>query len=113
MSNNMTGVLDENDIGFQLLTAPLTGTFTADTPATGRGSITVPSIGTFNGTLNLEYYVVDASTVVFIDGDAGQLGVGVFELQSGSPQVAARPAVSMVSPLVRAIARSRGAQRRK
>jgi hypothetical protein len=113
MSNNLTGALDENDIGLQLLTTRLTGTFAADSPATGRGSINVPSIGTFIGTLNLEYYVVDGSTVVFIDGDAGQVGVGVFELQNAPAVAAARPAVSMMSPVVRPISRSRGALRHK
>jgi hypothetical protein len=68
----------------------LSGTYTPDSPATGRGLITAPttgSLGTSLGALNLEYYVVDSSTVLFIDVDstsvdAGQLGVGTFEAQS-------------------------------
>lgn len=113
MSNNMTGVLDENDIGLQLVTARLTGTFTGDTPVTGRGSISASTPGTFIGGLSLEYYVVGSSTVLFIEGDGNQVGVGVFELQNSSALVAARPAVSMMNPLVRPIAKSRGALRRK
>jgi hypothetical protein len=112
VSNNMTGFLDENDIGLQLLTAQLTGTFTADTPATGRGAINVPSINTFIGTLNLEYYVVNPSTVIFIEGDGNQVGVGVFELQNASV-TPTRTAVSMMNPVVRPISRSRGALRHK
>jgi len=105
---NMTGILDENDLGGPLQPLSLSGTYTPDSPATGRGSIAVPSIKTFNGTLNLEYYVVDASTAVFIDGDSGQAGVGTFLVQSASssPGVA-QPAISMVRPLVRSHAAMR------
>jgi len=104
-SSNMTGVLDENNIGS---TSPpfsgvaLSGAYTPDSPATGRGSIAVPNIDTNNGTLNLEYYVVDASTTVFIDVDTTQVAMGTFELQS-VPQssVAARSRMSVVHPVVR------------
>ena len=104
-SPNLTGILDENNIGSEspLLTGlSLSGTYTPDSPATGRGSIAVPSINTNNGTLNLEYYVVDASTVVFIDIDTTQVAAGTFELQSvpgGGGAVRSR--VSVVHPVVR------------
>jgi hypothetical protein len=80
-STNITGKLDENDIDTPLLpNLSLSGTYSA--PTSGRGSIAVNSIGTLNGTLNLEYYVVDASTVLVIEGDSGQATLGMFQLQS-------------------------------
>ena len=82
-ATNMTGVLDENDVGFQLASrVALSGTYAPDSPATGRGLISVPILNTFIGTLNLAYYVVDPSTILFVEGDSSQVAVGTFELQS-------------------------------
>ncbi|MGB6630845.1 MAG: hypothetical protein WBE52_06370 [Terriglobales bacterium] len=102
-TNNITCKLDENSILGGELSTNLTGaTYTPDSPATGRGSITVPNIGTFTGTLNLEYYVVDASTVVFIEVDADQVSVGTFEAQttSGSGAIA-QSHMSIMRPVFR------------
>ncbi|MGO8985109.1 MAG: hypothetical protein ACLPHI_14625 [Terriglobales bacterium] len=113
-SNNMTGVLDENNIFGNPALIPgtaLNGVYTPDTPATGRGSINIPTIGTNNGTLNLEYYVVNAATAIFIDVDssannAPQVGVGTFQLQNSSadgPAMAAgQSRISVLHPKVRA-----------
>ncbi len=101
-SNNLTGILDENDIALALVTAPLSGAFNADSPATGRGSISVPSINTFIGTLNLEYYVVNGSTVLFIERDTDQVALGAFGLQSSSSAAALRTVVSLMRPAGRA-----------
>jgi hypothetical protein len=100
---NMTGVLDDNSLlGGPFSPASLSGTYTPDSPATGRGSITVPTIATFIGTLNLEYYVVNSSTAVFIDGDQEQVAVGTFEAQSTSGSAAAAQSrISMVRLAVR------------
>jgi hypothetical protein len=64
----------------------------------------------------LEYYVVNSSTVVFIDVDAsteplgGQTGVGTFQAQSSSASAAmAHRAVYVARP----VARSHAALRRK
>jgi hypothetical protein len=105
---NMTGTLDENDIGDLAPTSSLNGTYTPDTNGDGRGSITAPTTGTFKtllGGFTLQYYVVDSSTVVFIDvdstaldGGAAQVAVGTFEAQSSSSSAAAVP---MVRPMVR------------
>ena len=82
-SNNMTGVLSENDEGVNFAgPLNLTGTFTPDSPATGRGSILVPSLGTPLGGLSLEYYVVNSTTALMIEGDQDQVSVGVFEGQT-------------------------------
>jgi hypothetical protein len=86
----------------------LSGTYTPDATADGRGAISATTNGTYLGGLNLEYYVIDGSTVAFIDVDsttldAGQLGVGVFEAQtSPSASVASHNAVSVVRPRARA-----------
>jgi hypothetical protein len=109
-SPNMIGVLDENDVGFQLASrVPLSGTYAPDSPATGRGLISVPNLNTFIGTLNLAYYVVDPSTILFVEGDSSQVAMGIFELQSSSSTAAARPAM----PMVRSMVRSHAAIRRK
>src|SRR5258708_157164 len=104
-STNISGILDENDLGTPYVPETLSGTYSPDSPATGRGSITVPSLkyGIF-GTLNLEYYVVDSSTILFIDGDTNpaQVAVGTFQLQnpSSSPAIA-QPALSVFRPVFR------------
>ncbi len=102
-ATNMTGVLDENTIlSGPLSPASLSATYAPDSPATGRGSIIVPNIATFIGTLDLEYYVVNSSTAVFIDGDQEQVAVGTFEAQSTSgAAAAAQSRISMVRLAVR------------
>jgi len=107
--NMAPGVLDENDLGAPNPPENLSGTYTPDSPADGRGSITVPNLAYGIGTLNLEYYVVDSSTIIFIDVDSttiddGQVAVGSFDLQSASssPGAAARPHVSIIRPIFRA-----------
>jgi len=109
-SSTITGKLDENDIDAPLLpNVSLSGSYGA--PTSGRGSINVNNINTFNGTLNLEYYVVDASTVLVIEGDSGQATVGMFQVQSVAGSGAMTQShISLAHPLV---ARSHGAFRRK
>ncbi len=112
-TNNMLGVLDEND-----LTQPcpnpargcysLFGTYTPDPTADGRGSISVSVPNSLIGGLTLEYYVVDGSTVVFIDVDssangAPQVAVGTFQAQSSSASAGvAQSRMAIVHPAVRA-----------
>ncbi|MFZ1130091.1 MAG: hypothetical protein WCA97_08900 [Terriglobales bacterium] len=111
VSPNMTGILDENDLTAPLNPVTLSGTYTPDSPVDGRGSISVPNINTSIGTLNLEYYVVDGSTVVFVEGDSNQVALGTFELQSPPTQGAA--AVQSHMSMMRPVARSHAALRRK
>ncbi|MGB8012993.1 MAG: hypothetical protein WCF68_15375 [Terriglobales bacterium] len=105
-ATNMTGILDENNTG-GTDSGALTGTDTPDSPVDGRGSIAATTPQSALGGLTLEYYVVDSSTVVFIDvdstaSDAGQGGVGIFQAQSSSSSsVAARKAMSIVHPMAR------------
>jgi hypothetical protein len=98
---NITGFLDENDIGAPTPRLPLSGTYVPDAPATGRGAITIPSIPSATGTLNLEYYVVDGSTILFIDVDSGQVATGVFLLQSAtsSPGIVVAPVANARAPI--------------
>ena len=108
-ATNMQGNLDENDLAAGLVTTGLNATYTPDSNGDGRGLITAPttgSLGTFVGALNLQYYVVNDSTALFIDVDstaldAGQLGVGVFEAQTSPSSSVASRAMSIVRPLVK------------
>ncbi len=89
----------------------LTGTYTPDSPATGRGGISATTTGTFVGGLTLEYYVVDSSTVLFIEGDTTQVALGIFQAQSASSGAArAGRAISLPRPFVRAHALKKRAE---
>jgi|SRR5271169_2340459 len=111
---NMTGLLDENS----LLGGPFPGkslnpgTYTPDTiaPPDGRGTIVATTNNTYIGGVTLQYYVVDSSTVVFIEVDQAQFTVGTFQAQSTSSSAAM--AQSHIA-LVHAAARPHGALRRK
>ena len=108
---NMTGSLDENDLGSLLTTtSSLKGTYVPDTAPDGRGSISSNNSGTLLGGFTLQYYVVDSSTVVFIDvdsfaldGSVAQVAVGTFQAQSTSGSgAAAQSRMAIVHPAVRA-----------
>ncbi len=109
---NMTGVLDENDLGDLRPSSTMSGIYVPDSPVDGRGSISATNTSTELGGFTLQYYVVDASTVVFIDVDsltldagAAQLGVGTFEVQSSTSGqaaqgAAARSRIAIVHPAI-------------
>jgi hypothetical protein len=101
---NMTGTLDENDLGYQLVSEGLSGAYTPDTTSDGRGSISATTNGTLIGGLTLEYYVVDGSNILFIEQDSNQVSLGTFQPQSSSSASAAvaHRTISMVRPVVRA-----------
>ncbi len=99
-STNVTGILDENDISGPAGNIPLSGTYLPDSPATGRGSITVPTIGTLIGTLNLQYYTVSSSTALVIEVDGEQATVGTFELQSSAGGAVAQSHMAIMHPIV-------------
>lgn len=106
-SNNLSGVLDENDQGTLYQSATLSGTSTPDSPATGRGGIAVTSNGGYQGGFTLEYYTIDAGDALFIDIDSTQVAVGTFEGQSGITPSAgraassSRPVETVVHPLMK------------
>ncbi len=97
-SNNLTGVLDENDQGSLIPGLRLTGTYTPDSPATGRGSISVPTLGTPLGGLSLEYYVVDSSTALLDRRRHKQVSAGMFEMQGSPTPGALRSRLMFVHP---------------
>ncbi len=101
-ATNMTGVLDENPILGVTDSSALSGAYTPDPTADGRGSIVATAGNSFIGGLTLQYYVVDSSTALFIEVDNTQLAVGTFEAQSTpAAGAAARSHMSIVHPLVR------------
>ena len=105
---NMTGSLDENDLGSLLTASSLSGVYVPDTAPDGRGSISATNKNTLLGGFTLQYYVVDSSTVVFIDvdsfaldGSVAQVAVGTFAAQSASGSAAAQSHMLLVRPAVR------------
>ncbi|MGA8300428.1 MAG: hypothetical protein WB817_13165 [Terriglobales bacterium] len=120
-TNNMTGVVDENDLAVQLTSSNLNGAYTPDSPVDGRGGISASASGIFVGTLNLEYYVIDSSTALVIDGDVNQAAMGVFALQStpgGSVSKQAKAsragsAAASITSLVRPFHKSRMAVKQR
>ncbi|HLV87015.1 MAG TPA: hypothetical protein VKV39_08575 [Candidatus Sulfotelmatobacter sp.] len=114
------GIIDENDentgagevVAFKqgLGTG---GTYTYDSPATGRGVLIYPSTNTtYNGSLGLAYYVVNSSTALFIEGDSGQVGVGTFALQSTTASQAAVSRTQAHLSTLRAIAAAKVKKRK-
>lgn len=88
-SPNLTsGTLDENELGGTLPSATFSATYTPASITPGDGSIVFPSINTApNVPLKLQYYVIDSTTIAFIEADSAQVGVGSFELQNAAGAV--------------------------
>jgi hypothetical protein len=117
-ANNMVGVLNENDLTIPCSNPTsgcyrLLGTYTPDSPATGRGSITASTPGSLIGGLSLEYYVVDDSTVLFVEGDSKQVAMGIFEAQSASGSGGAAQSRVASMAIVHPAVRAHGALRSK
>jgi hypothetical protein len=104
----------------------MSGVYVPDSPVDGRGTISSTNQGSQLGGFTLQYYVVDSSTVVFVDvdsiandGGAAQLGVGTFEAQNSAAGGVAQKAAAQkaVAPLYIAIVhptiRTHGAFQRK
>jgi len=108
------GFIDENDAGsFQAgLNLGTGGTYTFDATGSGRGELSYPSTGTLIGTLNLNFYVANSSTVIFIDVDSAQTGVGTFQLQNaGDPGAAVAHTANHFS-MLRAVAAKRAPKKK-
>jgi hypothetical protein len=117
---NMTGLLDESNLGSAPTSGKMSGVYVPDSSPDGRGEIVSNNSGTALGSFTLQYYVVDSSTAVFIDvdsfadygGQAAQLGVGAFEAQNSAvgavvqnaaaQKAAAQSHLVIVHPSVRA-----------
>jgi len=76
-STGFSGLIDINDQGRPSSNQRFNGSYTLDSPATGRGVLT-------SNLLNGAFYVVNASDVLFLETDNNQLGVGAFQTQSAS-----------------------------
>jgi hypothetical protein len=100
---NMGGIVDENDLSCQLnFNRGLIGAYIPDSTPDGRGSISVSAPSTLIGGLSLEYYVVDGSTMLFVEGDSNQVAIGTFQAQSSSASAgAAQSRIAIVHPAVR------------
>ncbi len=90
---SLSGLIDENSsVNGPDSGRSLSGSYTVDSPATGRGELTATSSHLVNGGFGLIFYVVDSSNVIFIESDGtGQIAVGSFGLQDAS---AAIPAIA-------------------
>ena len=104
----MLGVLNENDLATPCPNPTtgcytLSGTYTPDPTPDGRGLIVAPTPGSLTGGLTLEYYVVDGSTMLFVEVDTSQVAIGTFQAQSASGSGgAAQSRMAIVHPAIRA-----------
>lgn len=84
-ANAMTGLYDANNSGMLVSDANL-GAGSYSIASNGRGTASFPDLqitgNSMIGSLKYTFYVVDASTAVFLETDAGQLSLGAFELQN-------------------------------
>jgi hypothetical protein len=91
-SAGFNGIVDINDTGTLTFDKSLTGTYTPDSPATGRGA--APT-----NYFTFEYYTVTDSTILILESDTDQIGVGTIELQNADPTPGAvHPIASVVHP---------------
>jgi len=102
-STGFSGLTDINDEGSLSFNQRLSGTYTLDTPATGRG---IFLSNAFNGA----FYAIDGSHVLFVEMDSNQIGTGSMELQTPGAQskvAASRMTVLHLQPAARANFRRR------
>ncbi len=111
------GLIDENDQGSLEFDQKLGdgGTYTFDSSNSGRGELSYPATDTTAiGTLNLDFYVVSSSTVLFIDADSGaQTGVGTFQLQNTPGGSAAAAHTELHANALKAAATIRAKRKQK
>jgi hypothetical protein len=99
-STGFSGIVDINDEGSTSFDQSFSGTYTAP-DSTGRGTATTTANN--NQFVSFTFYVVDSSTVLLLETDSNQIGTGTIELQSApAAHAAARSAVSLVRPILRA-----------
>jgi hypothetical protein len=101
-----TGLIDFNDQGQLSYAQRFSSTYSADGTVPGRGVVTPVS----NASFNLVTYVVDNSTVVLVETDNNQVGLGSLVEQSAS---AASNAATRHLSVLRLAPRARGAWKRR
>jgi len=84
-SSGVTGLIDINDEGTLSFDQSFSGSYTPDSPATGRGVLT-------SNVVNGVYYAVDDSTALFLETDSNQVGSGSLLLQVPGAQASAASA---------------------
>ena len=104
----LTGLIDFNDDASLTFDQKLTGSYSADGTVTGRGSVT-PG----NNFFSLVTYGVDASTVVFVEIDGNQLGLGSMETQSSTARSNAAADHLVVMKIKGAVKSAKNAMKRK
>ncbi len=110
------GIIDENDEGATGFKLPLGqgGTYCFDSPATGRGELQYPDTGTMIGTLTLDFYVANPSTILFIDVDSGaETGLGTFQLQTAPSSSGGAIHTQSHAAALKAVAVSRARRKQK
>jgi hypothetical protein len=81
----LNGLIDFNDQGLTSFGHRFSATYAADAGVPGRGTVT-------SNSLNLVTYVVDGSSVVFVEVDQDQVGIGVLNSQTAD-------AVAHIAPM--------------
>ncbi len=100
-SSGFSGIVDINDEGGTSFDQSFSSSVYNPPDGTGRGSAATIEHG--NTFISYTFYVVNSSTVLFLETDSTQVGAGTIELQSasGSPGTA-QARIAIVHPAVRA-----------
>jgi hypothetical protein len=101
-STGFSGVVDINDnFGSSTTTQSLSlsGNYTLDSPATGRGEATTTAGG--NGFVSFDFYAVNDNQFLVLETDTNQIGTGVFQTQTAPSGAVAQSRVAIVHPAVR------------
>ena len=93
-STGFSGLIDINDQGSLSFDQTFSGSYTPDSPATGRGVLT-------SNDMNGVYYAVNSSTALFLETDSTQIGTGTLQVQTAGAQ--ASGGVRMTVPRVTAV----------
>ncbi len=94
-SSGFSGIVDINDEGNTTFDQALSGSLTAP-DSTGRGTATTTEHG--NAFISYAFYVVNSSTILFLETDTNQIGAGIFELQNASASPGAEPGIVTLRP---------------
>jgi hypothetical protein len=101
-SNAFTGVVDINDNygnSNALASQTFAGSYTLDTPSTGRGEATTTANG--GAYVNFNFYAVTASQFLILETDGSQVGAGVLQSQTAPSGSVSQSRALLVHPIVR------------
>jgi hypothetical protein len=96
--STLKGAADINDEGSLSPDLTLNGSYTGP-DATGRGTATTTVSG--SSFVGFDFYVANSSTVLVLETDTTQIGVGIIELQSAPSGAVVASHVSLVHPMPR------------